>query len=89
MPDAFVAMSRTETALVSSVSSVTCATFDATFVTSPTRPSAVTTASCLEIPLFFPAETTICWANWVGARAITRATTGPVVLAGSAGSRGS
>ena len=69
-------MSRTETALESSVSSVTCATFDATFVTSPTRPSAVTTASCFEIPWFSRRETTICWANWLGARAITRAATG-------------
>ena len=69
-------MSRTETALDSSVSSVTCATFEATFVTSPTSPSAVTTASCFEIPWFLPADTTICWANWLGARAITRATTG-------------
>jgi hypothetical protein len=55
---------------------VTWATLFATLVTSPTRPSAVTTASCLEIPSFFPAETTICWVNWLGARAITRAATG-------------
>ena len=74
-PDAFVRMSRPETALVSSVSSVTCATLLATFVTSPTSPSAVTTASCLEMPSFFPAETTICCSNWLGARAITRADT--------------
>ena len=64
MPVALVAMSRVETALVSSVSSVTSATFEATFVTSPTRPSALTTTSCLERPLFLPAPTTIWSANW-------------------------
>ncbi len=69
-------MSSAETALVGSVSSVTCATWLATFVTSPTRPSAVTTASCFAIPSFLPAETTICCVNWLGARAITRAATG-------------
>ena len=75
MPAALVLMSIAETALVASVSSVTWATLLATFVTSPTRPSAVTTASCFETPSFFPAETTICWSNWMGARAITRAAT--------------
>ena len=61
---------------MSSVSSVTWATFEATFVTSPTSPSAVTTASCFAIPSFFPADTTICCSNWLGARAITRAEMG-------------
>ena len=73
IPAALVLMSSAETALVSSVSSVTWATLLATFVTSPTSPSAVTTASCLEMPSFLPAETTICCSNWLGARAITRA----------------